>query len=187
MVYNDSRVLPFAFFSSLFLFCPSVPSFEAGNGWSIRVKEMKNVIRIHYFHSSDLSSPPLKIGLVVLRKPEVCWGHYITNLKAFRKEALYSSWNPLEIYWTHGLVNQLMPLASNMLITSLKLEALFGYFCFFFTHRPIIILPDDNNCKDVEKCYRVLTKYWFLCLIKISNFKVGETPLIYRFGYGLAF
>jgi len=91
MVYNDSRVLPFAFFSSLFLFCPSVPSFEAGNGWSIRVKEMKNVIRIHYFHSSDLSSPPLKIGLVVLRKPEVCWEHYITNLKAFRKEALYSS------------------------------------------------------------------------------------------------
>lgn len=25
-----------------------------------------------------------------------------------------------------------------------------------------------------------------LCLIKISNFKVGETPLIYRFRYGLA-
>lgn len=91
MVYNDSRVLPFAFFLSLFLFCPAVPSFEDGRGWSIRVKEMKNVIRIHHFHSFGLSSPLLKIQLIVLRKPEVCWEYYITNLKTFRKEALYSS------------------------------------------------------------------------------------------------
>ena len=90
MVYNDSGVPPFAFFSSLFLFCPSVPSFEDESGWSMRVKEMKNVTRINYFHSFDLSPPLLKIAVVVLRKPEVCWEHYITNVKAFRKEALYS-------------------------------------------------------------------------------------------------
>ena len=79
-----------------------------------------------------------------------------------------------------------MHLASNILITSVKLEALFDL-SIFVIYCPVISFPGDGNCKeDAAKCYRAFVNYWFLCLIKILNFKVGETPLIYRFGYGLA-
>lgn len=38
MASRDSEVPSFTFLSSLFLFCPSVPSFEVGSGFSIRVE-----------------------------------------------------------------------------------------------------------------------------------------------------
>lgn len=45
MSYSDSEEPSFAFLSSLFLFCPSILSFEGGSTRSIKVKEMKNVSR----------------------------------------------------------------------------------------------------------------------------------------------
>lgn len=90
--------------------------------WRMLLERVKGN-KIHHFRSLTSPPPYLKTALAVLGVPGPLWGMTLSNLKTFRKGPLFSSWNPLRMCWTQGLESQSMPLASNILITSLKFRS----------------------------------------------------------------